>query len=60
LKRRELVQELEEAGCRLVRRGRRHDIYENPHTKRRAPVPRHDEIADSLARMIKKQLGLAG
>jgi len=41
-----------------VRHGARHDIYNNPATKRSAPVPRHNEIKKSLCRLIRKQLGL--
>ena len=58
MKRRELVRELEAAGCRLKRHGGRHDIFENVANHRTAPVPRHNEIADSLAKLIRKQLGL--
>lgn len=58
MKRRELVQALEHHGCELLRHGANHDIFHNPATGRRAPVPRHAEIADSLARLIFKQLGI--
>lgn len=58
MKRRQLVRELEAAGCRLVRRGGRHDIFENPASGARAPVPRHVEVAESLVRLIRKQLGI--
>lgn len=34
----------------------RHDIYANAVTGRKAPVPRHIEIKDTLCRMIRKQL----
>jgi predicted RNA binding protein YcfA (HicA-like mRNA interferase family) len=59
MKREELVRELRQAGCRLLRHGGRHDIYLNPTTGRKAPVPRHREISDSLCRLIKRQLGIA-
>ncbi|MCL4840187.1 MAG: hypothetical protein KJZ79_00010 [Bryobacteraceae bacterium] len=42
----------------LKRSGARHDVYHNPSANRSAPVPRHQEIADSLCRLIKRQLGL--
>lgn len=58
MKRRELIRELEQAGCLLKRHGQRHDIYTNPHNGRQAPVPRHNEIKDSLVALIKKQLGI--
>jgi hypothetical protein len=54
VKRKELVRQPEEMGCRLIRRGRRHDWYENPKTKIAQPVPRHNEINDNLARHITK------
>jgi len=34
MKRRELVQKLEELGCVLVRHGSRHDWYTNPKTRK--------------------------
>ncbi|MBE7541089.1 MAG: type II toxin-antitoxin system HicA family toxin [Solibacteraceae bacterium] len=58
MKRREFVRELERSGCVLKRSGARHDVYHNPSANRSAPVPRHQEIADSLCRLIKRQLGL--
>lgn len=59
MKRQELIRELEQAGCLLHRHGARHDIYRNPANARQAPVPRHNEIRDSLCRLIRRQLGLA-
>ena len=59
MKRQQFVHELEQAGCRLLRHGTRHDIYLNPASGRRAPVPRHSEIKDSLCRLIRRQLGLS-
>jgi hypothetical protein len=50
---------LRKAGCILHRHGGRHDLYLNPATGRKAPVPRHTEIKDSLCRLIRQQLGLA-
>jgi predicted RNA binding protein YcfA (HicA-like mRNA interferase family) len=58
MKRRDLIRHLEAHGCRLVREGRSHSIYENMQTKQRAPVPRHREIPDPLARSICRQLGI--
>lgn len=49
---------LESMGCYLLRHGSRHDIYFNPNTGKKQPVPRHAEIDDQLARHIKKYLGL--
>lgn len=58
MKRKELIRELEKAGCVLHRHGAKHDIYRNPSTGKKSPVPRHTEIKDSLCRLIRKQLGL--
>lgn len=55
MKRRDLIAELQGAGCRLAR----HDVYENPSNGRKAPVPRHAEIKDTLCDLIRKQLGVA-
>jgi mRNA interferase HicA len=60
MKRTELIRELHEAGCVLLRHGARHDVYLNPATGQRQPVPRHTEIDDALAKHIKKYLGLKG
>jgi len=49
VKRQELVRELREAGCVLLRHGARHDIYVNPATGQKQPVPRHTEVDDALA-----------
>jgi mRNA interferase HicA len=59
MKRQDLIRELEQAGCVLHRHGRRHDIYRNPANGQQAPVPRHRQIAESLCRIIRRQLGLA-
>lgn len=56
MKRKELVRQLEETGCIFIRRGRRHDWYQNPRTKIAQPVPRHNEINDNLAKHIIKML----
>ena len=58
MKRNELVREIEKAGCILSRHGARHDIYSNPATGQRQPVPRHAEIDETLAKHIKKHLGV--
>ena len=42
--------------CILLRHGARHDWYHNPRTKASQPIPRHSEIADSLAKHILKTL----
>lgn len=60
MKRDELISQLVENGCVLYRHGARHDIYLNPATGQKQPVPRHTEIDDALAKHIKKHLGLKG
>ena len=58
MKRSELIREITQAGCVLHRHGSRHDIYLNPATGKKQPIPRHAEIDEALARHIKKYLGL--
>lgn len=58
MKRKEFVQGLCKEGCILVRSGGRHDIYMNPKTGQKQPVPRHSELDNVLARHIRKYLGL--
>ena len=59
MKRSELIRQLQDAGCLLLRHGGKHDLYVNPITGLKQPIPRHTEIDDRLARHIKKYLGLA-
>jgi mRNA interferase HicA len=56
MKRRDLVRELREMGCVLIRHGGRHDWYQQPATGMCQPVPRHNEIKEFLARSIIKKL----
>jgi mRNA interferase HicA len=58
MKRKILIRQLIEAGCFLKRHGLNHDIYENTLNGRKAPIPRHNEIKETLCILIKKQLGL--
>jgi len=58
MKRRQLIHELLNEGCVLLRAGARHDIYLNPSTGKKQPVPRHTEIDEALANHIRKYLGL--
>jgi predicted RNA binding protein YcfA (HicA-like mRNA interferase family) len=46
MKRRDLIKQIENAGCILIRHGGRHDWYQNPKTKLSQPVPRHKEIKE--------------
>ena len=56
MKRKDLVKNLENLGCVLVRHGGKHDWYQNPETKMSQPVPRHREIKEYLAKHIIKML----
>ncbi len=59
MKQKAFLKELRKAGCIFLRHGSRHDLYLNPANGRKAPVPRHTEIKNSLCRLIREQLGLA-
>ncbi|MBP1695068.1 MAG: YcfA family protein [Deltaproteobacteria bacterium] len=56
MKRKDLIKILTSAGCLLLRHGQRHDLYLNPKTGKKQPVPRHSEIDENLARHIIKIL----
>ena len=56
MKRRDLIAQLEKAGCYLIRHGGKHDIYHNPDTGKTEPIPRHREINERLAKKIIKSL----
>ena len=58
MKRQDFIRELEKAGCYLKRHGKKHDIYVNPKNGKKAPVPRHAEIKNTLCEVIRKQLEL--
>lgn len=58
MKRRDLLQHLRQHGCRFVREGAEHSIWENPAARRRASIPRHREIPDYTAARICQQLGI--
>lgn len=59
MKRQDFIRELEQSGCVLHRHGGNHDIYRNAANDKKAPVPRHRELRDSLCRLIRRQLGLS-
>lgn len=48
MKRKDLIKRLNDSGCILVRYGSRHDLYKNPATGKKQPVPRHNEIDENL------------
>jgi mRNA interferase HicA len=56
MKRRDLVAELEQMGCVLLRHGAKHDIYHQPKAGKSEPVPRHREVNEFLAKKILKSL----
>jgi mRNA interferase HicA len=56
MKRIDLIRELEQRGCQLLRHGGKHDWYQNPKTGACQPVPRHRVIKEHLARNILKKL----
>lgn len=56
MKRTELIKKIESMGYVLIRHGGKHDWYQNLNTKISQPIPRHREIADSLAKHIIKML----
>ncbi len=58
MKRHELLDHLRRHGCVLDREGGCHSIYANPANSKKAPVPRHAEIDNRLARKICEQLGV--
>jgi predicted RNA binding protein YcfA (HicA-like mRNA interferase family) len=58
MNRKQFVSQLVRDGCKLHRPGARHDIYVNPNTGQKQPVPRHAEIDNALAKHIRKYLGL--
>ena len=52
MKRRQLVRQILEYGCLLLREGSRHSVYDNPASGKVSSVPRHTEVNDYLARKI--------
>ncbi|MBF0508416.1 MAG: type II toxin-antitoxin system HicA family toxin [Deltaproteobacteria bacterium] len=58
MKRRDLLHHLSQNGCRLLREGGEHSIWENPTTNHRASIPRHREVSDFTMIRICKQLGV--
>ncbi len=56
MKRRDLIQKLEQKGWWLARRGSNHDIYTNG--TQSEPVPRHTEINEHTAKGILSKAGV--
>ncbi|MGH7335950.1 MAG: type II toxin-antitoxin system HicA family toxin [Myxococcota bacterium] len=59
MKQRQLLRHLRQNGCFLKRQGKEHELWTNPRTGWIEAVPRHTEIADSLARKICRKLSIA-
>lgn len=56
MKRKDLIKLLEKNGWKLIRNGGNHDIYCKGNEKE--TIPRHNEIAEMLAKSIIKRRGL--
>jgi mRNA interferase HicA len=56
MKRKDLIKQITLVGCVLLGHGQRHDLNLNPETGKKQPVPRHNELDESLARHILKIL----
>lgn len=56
MKRKELIKRITKVGCVFVRHGNRHDLYRNPKTGKKQPVPRHVEMDEDLVKHIIKEL----
>ena len=56
MKRKDLIKKITSFGCILLRHGHRHDLYSNPKTGKKQPVPRHNEIDEALAKHIINEL----
>ncbi|HUE69402.1 MAG TPA: type II toxin-antitoxin system HicA family toxin [Pirellulaceae bacterium] len=56
MKRTELLKHLRRHGCRFVREGSSHSIWQNQANGKQTAVPRHREIVNRTARMICQQL----
>ncbi|MCH8966706.1 MAG: type II toxin-antitoxin system HicA family toxin [Planctomycetes bacterium] len=58
MKREALLRHLRKNGCVLKREGARHSLWMNPRTGAVETIPRHNEIADRLAKRICNGLGV--
>lgn len=56
MKRVDFIKALKKSGCILIRHDGKHDWFQNPATRMCQPIPRHREIAESLAKHIIKKL----
>jgi hypothetical protein len=44
MKRKKLLEKVNETGAVFIRHGKKHDIYENPRTHEFTSIPRHPDI----------------
>jgi mRNA interferase HicA len=58
MKRADLERHLRRHGCELLREGGKHSYWINPANGKRAPVPRHNEIKNTTANGICRQLSI--
>ena len=58
MNRRALERHLAANGCIFHHHGRRHDVWANPGTGARAPVPRHREVREGIAFGVCRMLGV--
>jgi len=56
MKHRDLIKQIEQSECRLIRHGGKHDWYQNPVAGMAQPVSRHREVNEHLTRSILKKL----
>lgn len=56
MKRKDLIKKNLSEGCVLVRHGSNHNLYKNPSSGKKQPIPRHKEIDEYLAKHIIKEL----
>ena len=56
MNKRRLDQDLRSRGCYLYRQQGPHEIWVNPDTERRAPIPKHRELKLGTALAICRQL----
>ena len=58
MKREDLLSHLRVHGCYLKREGGAHSLWMNPANGSMQAIPRHNEIAEMLAKSICKRVGL--
>jgi hypothetical protein len=56
MKREKLLEKVNEMGAVFYRRGKKHDVYENPRTHKFISIPRHADINEYTAKGIIKDL----